>query len=158
VAARNYLSPGEDAPRKWRFMGQCLVEELLKNTLGATARTPMGHCTNPTRGQYAPRQSGAHCFQFWNCLRCRNYVVTGDDLHRLFSFELLVLAERNRIPKRRWQREYAHIPRLIERDVIDAGLRRKVFCQAQVDDARERARIDPHPFWRDAVPSLDDLR
>jgi hypothetical protein len=36
---------------------------------------------------------------------------------------------------------------LIDRDVVEAGISRKVFSQAQVDAARERARRDPHPFW-----------
>lgn len=159
VAGRNYLAPGKDAQKNWRFMGQCLVEEMQNGTLGATERTPMGRCTDGQYGQYAPKESGATCFSFLNCLRCRNYVVTGDDLYRLFSFYWRVLGERSRLSRGRWKREYSHIPRLIDRDVIAEGLDRKVFKQSAVDEARERARRDPHPFWKtDSIPSMEDFK
>lgn len=149
---RHYLRPSEESRKNWRFMGIALVEELLTNTIGATERTPVGRCSDTKGGEYAPKRDGGLCQSFLNCLRCRNYVVTGDDLWRLFSFYWRVLRERPRVDKRRWDRQLAHIPRLIERDVIEAGLARKVFKQAQVNAARDRARYDPHPFW--ATPTI----
>ncbi|MFS8980487.1 hypothetical protein PO002_39655 [Cupriavidus necator] len=154
VTMRNYLRPSEDARKNWRFMGLVLVEELLTNTLGATERTPVGQCSDTTAGEYAPKRNGDLCQSFLNCLRCRNYVVTGDDLWRLFSFYFRILRERPRVDKRRWDHHLAHIPRLIDRDVIQAGLRRKLFKPEQVNAARERARHDPHPFW--ASPTIID--
>lgn len=147
TAARHYLRPGEDARRNWQFMGMCLVEELLTGTLGATARTPLGRCSDNKTGDYAPKRGDTVCESFLNCLRCRNYVVTGDDLWRLYSFYWRVLREQPRMEKRRWERQFAHIPRLIERDVIAVGIARKVFKESEVIAARERARNDPHPFW-----------
>ena len=156
VSEQYYLRPGEQAQRNWRFMGQCLVEELQSGTLGATERTPVGRCSDTRTGEFAPKRGGAVCQSFLNCLRCRNYVVTGDDLWRLFSFYWRVLREQPRMEPRRWGQHLAHIPRLIERDVIAAGLAKRVFSQAQVDAARERARREPHPFW--AGPTvLSDL-
>lgn len=152
VTMRNYLRPSEDARKNWRFMGLVLVEELLTNTLGATERTPVGRCSDTTAGEYAPKRNGDLCQSFLNCLRCRNYVVTGDDLWRLFSFYFRILRERPRVDKRRWDHHLAHIPRLIDRDVIQAGLRRKLFKPEQVNAARERARHDPHPLW--ASPTI----
>jgi hypothetical protein len=142
-----YLRPGGEAQRNWLFMGTCLVKELLTGTLGATERTPVGRCSDNKNGEYAPKHGGAVCQSFLNCLRCRNYVVTGDDLWRLFSFYWRVLRERSRVDKRRWDRHLSQIPRMIDRDVIEAGLARKVFTEAQVDTARKRARDEPHPFW-----------
>jgi hypothetical protein len=154
VAGRNYLLPGEDAKRNWRFMGDVMVEELLTHTIGATYKaTPMGRCGDPVNGQYAPRREGATCINFLNCLRCRHYAVTGNDLHKLFSFYFRVFAERMRMDKRRWTREYAHIPRLIDDYIVAEGLRRGVFKLAAVEAARERARIEPHPFWSSDVVS-----
>jgi hypothetical protein len=147
ITDTHYLRPGSEAQRNWLFMGTCLVKELLTGTLGATERTPVGRCSDTKNGEYAPKGNGAVCQSFLNCLRCRNYVVTGDDLWRLFSFYWRVLRERSRVDKRRWDRHLSHIPRLIDRDVIEAGLAGKVFTKAQVDAARERARDDPHPFW-----------
>ncbi|CDN87621.1 phage integrase SAM-like domain-containing protein [Hydrogenophaga intermedia] len=148
VTMANYLQPGEDSQRNWKFMGSALVQELLTNTLGATERTPVGRCSDNKHGDYAPKKNGSVCMSFLNCLRCRNYVVTGDDLYRLFSFYWRVLRERARIAPERWRRQFAHIVRLIERDVVAIGLARGVFVESIVDRERERARVDPHPFWR----------
>ena len=157
VAGRNYLAPGEDAKRNWQFMGEVLVEELLSRTIGATYKvTPMGRCRDPENGQYAPKREGATCMNFLNCLRYRHYAVTADDLHKLFSFYFRVFAERSRMDKRRWAREYAHIPRLIEDYIVAEGLRRGTFKHAIVEAARERARLKPHPFWSaDVVATLE---
>ncbi|MPV61407.1 hypothetical protein CFB46_23330 [Burkholderia sp. HI2761] len=156
VTSRHYLRPGEDAKQDWRFMGICLVDELLSGTLGATERTPLGKCSDIKMGEYAPKRADATCERFLNCLRCRNYVVTGDDLWRLYSFYWRVLRERSRMDQHRWDRQFKHIPRLIERDVIAAGIARKIFRKGDVTAARERARHDPHPFWASQT-ILDDL-
>jgi hypothetical protein len=92
---------------------------------------------------------------FINCLRCSHYAVTAEDLYKLFSFYFRVLTERSRMDKRRWAREYSHIPRLIDHYIIAEGLRRGTFKAAIVEAARERARILPHPFW--SVDLIDNL-
>jgi hypothetical protein len=157
VTDRNYLAPDEAARRNWRFMGELLVQELLSHTIGATYKeTPMGRCTDPITGQYAPKREGLACFSFTNCLRCKHYAVTSDDLYKLFSFYFRVLVERSRMDKKIWGRKYAHIPRLIDNYIVAEGLRRGIFKSAAVDAARERARQIPHPFWSvDLIESLE---
>lgn len=82
--------------------------------------------------------------------------MTADDLHKLFSFYFRVFAERARIGKRRWTREYAHIPRLIDNYIVAEGLRRGYFKLETVEAARERARLEPHLFWSfDTAPALE---
>lgn len=148
VTLINYLRPGDDAQKNWKFMGDALVHELLTNSIGATERTPVGRCSDNKNGDYAPKRDGALCMSFLNCLRCRNYVVTGDDLHRLFSFYWRILNERARMDPKHWKRQFAHIVRLIDRDVVELGVKKGVFKQTLVDQQRERAQRDPHPFWR----------
>ncbi|AZC52820.1 hypothetical protein [Pseudomonas chlororaphis] len=157
VADQNYLAPDEEARRNWQFMGEVLVQELLSLTIGSTYKdTPLGRCADPVGGQYAPKREGATCMNFMNCLRCKHYAVTADDLYKLFSFYFRVLAERSRMDKRRWAREYAHIPRLIDNYIVAEGLRRGSFKTAAVEAARERARSQPHPFWSvDLINSLE---
>ncbi|MCU1775204.1 hypothetical protein [Pseudomonas sp. 13B_3.2_Bac1] len=158
VTDQYYLAPSEITRSNWQFMGEVLVQELLTRTIGATYRnTPVGRCADPVNGQYAPKREGATCMNFMNCLRCRHYAVTAEDLHKLFSFYFHVLAERSRMDKRRWAREYAHIPRLIEQYIVAEGLRRGIFKVEAVEAARERARALPHPFWSiDLVDSLEN--
>ena len=145
------MKPGELAEKNWKFMGVALTRELLSATLGATEKTPTGGCTDTKAGQFAPKRDGATCMNFLDCVRCRNYVVTGDDLYRLFSFYWRIYSERGRMDKRKWERHYAHIVRLIERDVVQVGMQKRAFTHSEVTDARERARIDPHPFWSSTV-------
>lgn len=147
VVKVHYLRPGQDAEKNWKFLGEALVYELLSNTIGATERTPVARCSDTKNGDYAPKRDGATCMSFLNCVRCRNFVITGDDLYRLFSFYWRLLRERSRMDGRRWKRQLSHIVRLIERDVIEAGLKKRVFTVNSVDEARERARTSPHPFW-----------
>ena len=145
VTGINYLRPGEHAERNWKFMGELLTEELLTGTID---KTPLAHCSNPRSGQYVKKQDGSTCTNFLNCLRCRNFVVTKDDLFKLFSFEQRILKEIRRIDKRKWKKNFSHIPRLIERDVIRPGLKQKKFKPAEVEAARKDAKTNPHPFWR----------
>ncbi|MBK5003471.1 hypothetical protein [Pseudomonas sp. S32] len=157
VTDQHYLAPTEESRRNWQFMGEVLVQELLNRTIGTTYRdTPMGRCADPENGQYAPKREGATCMNFINCLRCEHYAVTAEDLYKVFSFYFRTLTERSRIDKRRWAREYAHIPRLIDHYIIDEGLRRGIFKAAEVEAAREHARTQPHPFWSvDLIESLE---
>lgn len=148
VTDQSYLQSDQDARSRWRFMGDVLVDELRTGTLGSAERTPVGRCRDPEMGDYAPKQDNKPCMSFFNCLRCRNYVVTADDLHRLFSFYWRVLRERARMDSKRWKKHFSHIIRLIDRDVVGKGIEIGVFKKAVVDQERLRARIDPHPFWR----------
>ena len=157
VAGQHYLVPDENAKRNWQFMGEILVQELLNRTIGATyTETPVGRCSDPVNGQFAPKRAGAVCFSFLNCLRCKHYAVTSEDLYKVYSFYFRVFSERSRMDKRRWAREYAHIPRLIDHYIVAEGLRRGVFKPADVEAARVRARISPHPFWSaEVLETLD---
>jgi len=93
---------------------------------------------------------------FMNCLRCKHYAVTAEDLYKLFSFYFRVLTERSRMDKRRWAQEYAHIPRLIDNYIVTEGLQRGTFKAAAVKAVREQARSQPHPFWSvDLIDSLE---
>ncbi|WP_204368708.1 hypothetical protein, partial [Burkholderia pseudomallei] len=159
VTSVSYLRPGEDAKNNWRFLGITLTNELLTNTLGATEKTPVGRCSDVRQGQFAPKKPGALCMNFLNCVRCKNYVVTGEDLYRLFSFYWRVLAERAQMNARRWRKTFAHIVRIIDRDIIDVGLAKSIFKEADVKQAREYARVNPHPFWRtdDVISTIHEM-
>lgn len=157
VTDQNYLAPNENARRNWQFMGEVLVQEMLNRRIGVTYKdTPAGRCADPVNGQYAPKRDDSICMSFMNCLRCQHYAVTAEDLYKLFSFYFRVLTERSRMDKRRWAREYAHIPRLIDHYIIAEGIRRGTFKAAAVEAARERARSLPHPFWSvDLIENLE---
>ncbi|MDR9837655.1 phage integrase SAM-like domain-containing protein [Herbaspirillum huttiense] len=155
LIASTYTQPNEESAANWRFMGLALTQELLTNTLGATESTPTGRCSDAVNGEYAPKKESEPCTNFLNCLRCRNYVVTADDLYRLFSFMWRIFHERTRMNPKRWKKKFSHIARLIERDVIDTGIKRGVFQRKFVEKERERAFSNPHNFWKTISINLD---
>lgn len=147
VLGSTYLRPGENAKKNWRFMGIILAQELQRGTIGSTEKTPVARCTNVTAGEFAPQKEGAFCMSFLNCLRCRNCVITGDDLHKIFSLYWRVYRERGNMQAQTWKKRLAHIPRIIDRDVVPQGIQRNIFTQKQVDECRNLAKSAPHPFW-----------
>ncbi len=156
VTDNHYLAASGESKKNWRFMGEILVQELLSKTIGATYhQTPIAQCSDNRSGRYVKAKEGI-CMSFLNCLRCTNFVITGDDLYKLFSFYFRIYGERARMTKQRWAKELSHIPRLIDHYIIAEGLKRGAFKQSQVDAARAQAQANPHPYWNaDALPTLE---
>lgn len=157
VTDTNYLAVTAESKKNWRFMGEILVNELLTQTIGATFHmTPIAKCSDNRSGRFVQQREGAVCTSFINCLRCSHFVITADDLYKLFSFYFRIYSERAHMTKQRWTRDFSHIPRLIDDYVVAEGLRRGVFKQSAIDEAKARARAAPHPFWSaDTIPSLE---
>lgn len=128
-------------------MGEILARELEAGDIGAVSEpTPAGRCRDNTNGEFAPK-NGSRCTNFVKCMQCRSYVVTAEDLYKLFSFYWLLVNERKAIGNRRWSRQYASILRTIDRDVVERGVALKVFTRSEAESARRRALDLPHPYW-----------
>ncbi|WP_346266756.1 hypothetical protein [Pseudomonas putida] len=157
VTDDHYLAPSETSRQNWQFMGEILVSELLTKSIGSTYKnTPTGRCSNLPQENVAFKSGeGATCMNFTNCVRCRHYAVTSEDLYKLFSFYFRILSERASMDKGHWAKLYAHIPRLIDNYIVAEGLRRGIFKDRDVEDARARARNKPHPFW--AAEMIENL-
>jgi hypothetical protein len=141
VSNDHYLQATPDMQRNHKFMDDILVQELLEGSLGKTSdNTPVGKCRDPRYGDKAPK-NGEHCTDFLSCFRCQSCVITGDDLYRLFSFYWLIVKERNAIGIRNWGKVYAHIIRIIDRQIAPQ------FPANKVETARSQAKAQPHTFW-----------
>tara|TARA_R110001583_G_scaffold42169_5_gene134115 strand:- start:3509 stop:5107 length:1599 start_codon:yes stop_codon:yes gene_type:complete len=142
VSNDHYLQATPEMQRDHKFLGDVMIQELMSGTLGKHAdNTPVGKCRDPMNGEKAPK-NGDYCTDFLGCFRCRSCVITGDDLYRLFSFYWLIIKERNEIGPRHWGKVYAHIIRIIDRQIAPQ------FSKEQVETERAKAKDDPHPFWR----------
>lgn len=138
-----YLDAPDDALNNWRLMGELRNQELLNihpNLVQDTENTPIAKCKNAKYGDHAPK-NGEHCINYMACFRCSSFVVTEDDLYRLFSFYWLLIKERNVIGAKSWNRYYAHIIRIIDTQIAPH------FNHQKVDRERKNANIAPHPFW-----------
>lgn len=147
VAATNYLVPDRESERNWKFMGDALVHDLTRGDLKPFHSTPAGRCRDITEGEFAPK-NGSICISYLDCFRCRSYVVTASDLHKIFSLYWMIVREREALPKSQWKRVYAHIIRTIDVDIVEAGIAAGAFDRGFATAERHRAHSDPHPFWR----------
>ena len=118
------------------------ISQISDKKLQKTENTPVARCKDPKYGHRAPK-NGQYCYKFVNCFGCKSFVVTGDDLYRVYSFYWLIIKERRLIQAKHWSRLYRSVVRIVD-DVIAPK-----FPEHLVEEIRDRARTDPHPFWRD---------
>ncbi|WP_237673552.1 phage integrase SAM-like domain-containing protein [Vreelandella profundi] len=147
VSNNHYLEAPEGAEKDWRLMGEIRTEQLLshgKVTSLPTQNTPIARCRDTLNGEYAPG-NGKHCQKFLACFRCRSFVVTGDDLHRIFSLYWMLISIRQKMGGSAWKRVYGHIIRIIDQEITPQ------FSSELVSIQRQQAKINPHPFWRDTA-------
>ncbi len=168
ITDRHYLAVTPEMKRNHKFVGlilhatvteqtgnqafrQELADQLNMNTgqidklLGGEMNTGVGRCSDYISGKFAPKNGKDVCTRFLHYFRCPNQVVMESDLHRLFSFYWLLLKERNIVSRSRWKQNYSWIIREIDNRITPK------FNHDIVQAARERARISPHPMWRDRV-------
>lgn len=137
-----YLQATPDMAREARFAGQIIYRELSgEEQTSLSERTPVARCSDNKNGEYATGD-GSYCTKFIYCLRCKNMVVTADDLWRLYSFYWLLKDEAGRLPNQRWSALYSNAALVIENDIAPR------FSNTLVEQASRKARTHPHPFWR----------
>jgi len=140
VSDMHYLEAPADAEKNWQFMGKVRTEELLGNIKVTDEKTPVAKCAKlPTKDKNGQK---LYCMDFLKCLRCRNMVVTKEDLYRLYSFYWLIIYEREEIGTKKWKKYYSFIMRAIDRDVAPQ------FDAEYVESIKAKAKIDPHPAWK----------
>lgn len=154
VAATSYLTPDTQSRDNWRFMGEAIVRDLTSTS--PTTTTPTGRCKDQYKGEFAPK-NGETCISFLNCFRCAAYVVTPEDMHKVLSLYRLVASERERLGSSKWKRVFANVLRTIDRDIIGEGLRKGILTHLEVEAARRRSAVDPHPFWVGRLHGAHDL-
>jgi hypothetical protein len=143
VSNDHYLEASAEQRHDFKYAGQILYDTLTTtDDTPLRQNTPVAGCTDPIDGQYAPKD-GTYCDRFLHCFKCKNMVVTQDDLWRLYSFYWLLNKERHIIAADHWARLYGTVINLIDEAI--AGH----FPDDVVRQAKNRAQDSPHPFWWD---------
>lgn len=133
-----YLEPTKNAERDHAFMGEVRNAELL---IVKTSDTSIAKCSDIQFGHYAPKD-GSICVEIMSCFLCKSFVITEEDLFRLFSFYYYIVSLRRTLGSKQWKKQYAHIIRIIDRDISNK------FPKKIVQKERERAKQSPHALWR----------
>lgn len=143
----HYLQAPEQSKRNLGLMGEIRVKELTSSE----PSVPVGHCKDPKNGDRAPKD-GTFCNDFLGCFRCKSFVITGDDLYKLFSFYWAIVRNRDEFGRKDWKRHLRNVLRIVDEDVVPEFAR---LGQLQrVETEKERARANPHPYWQ----NLDMLK
>jgi hypothetical protein len=146
-ALDHYLEAPEKSKRNLGLMGEIRVKELTNETQA----TPAGRCKDPINGDKAPK-NGKTCADFLGCFRCKSFVITGDDLYRLYSFYWAIVRNRDSFGRKDWKRHLRNVMSIIDSEVEPEFIKRGMISHLQAE--RERARTNPHPYWI----NLDMLR
>ncbi|NWO06711.1 MAG: hypothetical protein HLX50_13770 [Alteromonadaceae bacterium] len=141
VSQAHYLEAPKEAEKNFNYMGKVRTEELLINVEVIENNTPVSKCSDISN-RTDKHGNKIYCTNFLSCVRCRNMVVTKEDLYRLFSFYWLIVYERKQVGARRWSRYFAHIVRIIDRDIAPQ------FDETYVQTIKAEAQVTPHPAWK----------
>ncbi|MFA0378140.1 phage integrase SAM-like domain-containing protein [Vibrio sp. 10N.222.54.A3] len=143
----HYLQAPEQSKRNLGLMGEIRVKELTSTE----SSVPVGHCKDPKNGDKAPK-NGTFCNDFLGCFRCKSFVITGDDLYKLFSFYWAIIRNRDEFGRKDWKRHLKNVLRIVDEEVIPEFA--KLDQLQRVEAEKERARTNPHPYWQ----NLDMLK
>jgi hypothetical protein len=144
VADNHYLRLDERSKAEGaKFIGEALPAKLRGQDL---VPTPTGSCKDSLQGALAPKDGSTHCAEFTHCLGCPSYAIVGTvkDLHRLFSFQRFLMSEMDYYVKgelHEWHDHHQDLIAHIDRIAVDN------FSPEMVEQAKEMAEKDPHPFW-----------
>lgn len=140
TADAHYWEAPVEAEKNMKFLGEARVHEM-RNGKHSSQKTPLAGCNDNVNGHRAPK-NGSICTEMLGCFRCKDFVVTEDDLYRLFSFYWAVIRERNDFGIKRWNKYLKHIVRIIDNDISPQ------FDLVFVNQIKEKAKKNPHPFWK----------
>ena len=149
VANQHYWEAPAEAEQNFKLLGEIRVKNLLdKNVVSMPKEnTPIAGCKDIRHGDLAPK-NGSICTEILGCFRCKSFVVTEDDLYRLFSFYWAVVRGHETFGINKWKKFLRHIMRIIDENIAPQ------FDQITVKYIRDKAQTSPHPYWR----NLDMLR
>jgi hypothetical protein len=145
----SYWIAPEQSKRNLGLLGEIRVLELT--SLPDIQPTPTASCKDPINGDRAPK-NGSPCLEFLACFRCKSFVVTGDDLYRIYSLYWAIIRSRDVFGRKEWKRHLSNVRAVIDNELEPAFMEQGMELHLQTE--KERARTNPHPYWT----NLDMLR
>ncbi|KFI13654.1 hypothetical protein IX95_00170 [Vibrio sp. B183] len=143
-----YLRAPEEAKKNLGRAAEIRVTNILSER---EEKTPMGTCKDTKNGDRAPK-NGKTCADFLGCFRCKSFVITLDDLWKLYSFYWAVIRNRDNFGRKNWKKYLKDILRVIDEHIEPRFIELNALLQVQA--MKEKARTTPHPYWK----NLDMLR
>jgi hypothetical protein len=145
TTALHYLEPEFGAPATFAKAVQEFSERIQQAVGNAAEATPVGGCSDPLHGRFAPKDGITYCQRWLHCFQCPNQCITADEsaLWRLYSFYWLLLEKGPALRRLRLSGQVRFVLHVIDSVVTER------FGAVAVK-AKERARNRPHPIWASA--------
>lgn len=142
TTAIHYLEPEFGASAKFAKAVTAFSLRLRQARDERHEKTPVGGCSDPLNGRFAPKDGITYCQRWLHCFQCPNQCITGDEtaLWRLYSFYWLLLEKSKSMRRLRISGQVRFALHVIDTIVTER------FGDAALK-ARDRARSDPHPIW-----------
>lgn len=142
VAKRSYVKPSSDVIAEFAVAANVFVERLSKAPELSVHKTPVGGCTDPLMGRYAPKDGVKYCEKWLHCFSCPNQCITGDDqdLWRIYSFYWMLQKKASVLRISAVSGMFRFVIHVLDVCLVD-----KYGDAAR--SARQRSRLNPHPFW-----------
>lgn len=140
----HYMVAPKDSAKKMMMLGEIRIKNITDSSIEHTA---LANCKDPINGDKAPR-TGSLCVNFLGCFRCKSFVVTKDDLYRVYSFYWAIVKGRDNFGRKDWKRHLSNIRKVVDEDIAPQ------FEFEYIDEIKLKAKVNPHPYWT----NLDMLR
>lgn len=137
TADNHYLEAPEEAKRNIGLLGEIRVKNLTDDI----EPTALASCKDTKGGHKAPKD-GTYCVDFLGCFRCKSFVVTGDDLYRIFSFYWAIVRNRDSLGRKNWKKHLRNILSVIDNNIAPQ------FPVPDIAAMKEKAKNTPHPYWK----------
>jgi hypothetical protein len=137
TADNHYLEAPAEAKRNIGLLGEIRVKNLTYDI----KPTALASCKDAKGGHKAPKD-GTFCVDFLGCFRCKSFVVTGDDLYRIFSFYWAIVRNRDSLGRKNWKKHLRHILSVIDNNIAIQ------FPVPYIAAMKEKAKNTPHPYWK----------
>lgn len=156
TASRHYVNIRSESEKNFSLTQAAMVgwitsaDEKKAQQLASDRRIPLKDASQLLQGGYNTvvarcanpfRENGKICGKFMRCFNCPSMVVFEDDLYRLFSFYYKLLSEGHKIAPHHWGKTYGWVIQRINEQIAPQ------FDQVIVEEAKLRARENPHPAW-----------
>lgn len=147
VANKSYRIPTPEARKQYPIAIENIVQELSTGVATSAAS-----CADIKNGEGNHLKSkGLPCMEILGCFRCKDMVVTKNDLAKLLSLKWAIVRERDNWANgnvKLWKQRFRDVLKII--DEIVATFQTKYPKESQfVEQLKVETQTNPHPTWRD---------
>jgi hypothetical protein len=147
VANKSYRIPTPEARKQFPVAIESIVQELSSGVATSAAS-----CADIKNGEGNHLKSkGLPCMEILGCFRCKDMVVTKNDLAKLLSLKWAIIRERDSWANgnvKLWKQRFRDVLKSID-EIVDTFQTKYPKESPFVEQLKIDTKTNPHPTWRD---------